>query len=354
MKNLFIIYTPYQLLAALNICAQIKNSENTFLFVNKNLGNYRQLCENINNVKIQISDRFFKNEKSVSIFHAHVNIVGNLFCFKKAAKQLFKNEVYDNLYVPSDDIVSRVIYFRLKRNGLQTLNLFDDGLGTYDLHTFKKVSLVGRIIYKLFLDHNYADSIRRIYCYRPDLMAISNFNITLIPICQNEMVMNWLKSQSKGKLTPYNHKKVIFFDQGLQRLSGIQKSLNCVKKIYSDDEVLVKMHPRVIEENYEGFQMSKDGLPFESIAAASSLNESLLIAHSSGACVTPFLMFNQSPKIVLLFKITKEFHMQQGAMEYFEKINELGGGNLIFMPNTIEELEVYLEENIGLRGIELL
>lgn len=46
--------------------------------------------------------------------------------------------------------------------------------------------------------------------------------------------------------------------------------------------------------------------------------------------------------------------MQQGAMEYFEKINELGGGNLIFMPNTIEELEVYLEENIGLRGIELL
>lgn len=344
MKNLYIVYTPYQLLSCLNISVSKTDDVNEFLFVTGNLIRYKELCDNIPQSRVHVYESLFKVDKQNRKLLMQLNILKNLFKLKRACKSLF-NEHYDCLYVPSNDITCRVVFNKLKRNGTETLYLYDDGLGTYDLNPFKNESVLGRFIYNIFLDKNYSYYIKGVFCYNPELMAREIPNVEYHKITLDKSIVKQLEAYCGERLEAFRNRKVIFLDQGCANTNEMAQAQEVLKSVFTRRDIIVKKHPRIESDSYEGFDISNDGLPFEAIVATIDLKDCIIISHSSSACVTPFLLFNHKVKAVLLYEMVKDFQISDGVKNIFLRVKKMSGDDSIFIPETMDEFRLYLEEN---------
>jgi hypothetical protein len=103
------------------------------------------------------------------------------------------------------------------------------------------------------------------------------------------------------------------------------------------EETVVNIHPRIQGSEYPDFNTSNEGLPFEEIMLSFDLNETLFVAHSSGACFTAYLMSDKKPFIALWVKLTNASQQYTPAIQFLKRMQENILDNRIYLPNNVRE-----------------
>ena len=353
MEKVYVAHTPYQLMAILNI---ITNSGEGFvhkiLLAHANLKDYISINTFFPNIEFILEEKLFLQYKPMPKLLAHFNIVKNAIKLKKNSRQLqYLNKNIIEIFVPSDDIVCRVVYNRVKLLNKQVvLSLFDDGVSTYDLHTFRKIG-VGELFYALFLDSKYSSDIQNLYCYKKNLVSPNELSLNYYEIESSKIVKEAFKKSINIDVSKYYGKKVIFLDQGHSQYDSVKKCLELLQKYFTKEEVLIKTHPRILASNSFDFETSNDGKPFEIIASKVDFSQCLIIAYSSGGVVTPMIMYNEKVGIaVVLISIDKEITPDIPMIQFFSRVRDKMGEDIVFMPNDIQELDNFLRSHQQLIG----
>lgn len=342
-KVLFIVYTPFQLINSLNIINDLEDSYITDIcFMHYNLEKYK--VQVLNKIKGDIfcPRELYDATPNYGSFRNHFAVLKNIIRKKRFFRnnKLFSNR-YDTLFVPSDDSSCRVIYKALKKRCTISLSLFDDGVGTYSGYIYKKRMLISRVLYGLLLEEKFYEYVSDVYCYCPDLFNKNpyHYNIKKIVYKNQNFVFEPALSDAIGQ---YIGKKAIFLDQGISTNDNIKKSLRILEEVFGREAIIVKKHPRVNGlDIYGEIACSKDGLPFEALATSLNCEGCLVVAHSSTACVMPYLLSGVNYHIVTLFSLG----CNVSDDNLFKRINAVSGCELVYMPNSLEELSTYLNNN---------
>ena len=337
-KSLFIVYTTYQMLSALSTIETFHVKEFDVLIMHKNMIPYSIFLKNSGCEFVYIYEELFDKTPNYGRFRNHLcvlkNIIRKLAFFRKNKNLLGE---YSHLFVPSDDSSCRVVYKVLQKSQHVSLNLFDDGVGTYSGYIYKKKSPLSRFLYSALLNKHFYEKLENIYCYMPDLIVKNPYNINAKRIFFNPH-SEVFSDDVYNSINKYNHKKVIFLDQGIKDKPYIFESLSMLANVFGRENVIIKKHPR-IDGNafYKGFLMSSDGFPIESLASVLDLNKCVIISHSSTGCITPFLLNSCRPFAILLSRMDNH-KASTIDIGFFEKINNYYGPNSILLPNDINEL----------------
>lgn len=355
MNRCFLVYTPYQLLCVLNIIYDDIANKNTIILVHKNLEQFEPILKKCKTTSYIFERSLYDSYNKKTPIIERFDVLRRLFNLTDIISKLdYAKEVYDELAVPSDEILCRVFYKTLKkRNRNIILGLYEDGLGTYSAVTFNKKSFLGSTVYCCAGLASFVPSISFIYAFRPDFVKpvgqfLKKRNIYNSPGLSRDFALF-----VKDKIYDYQNKKVIFLDQGMGDNAIVKHCLKLLLKYYQPEDVIVKMHPRIKSDGYKDFVCSYDGLPFESIVAACNMNDCLIISHSSSGCVNPRLMYNQTPKLVMLQEMEGE-SMFTVNVRFYNLMNEFYKEDYVKLPKTMTELEQIIAESNVKCGLRIL
>lgn len=341
-KHLFIIYTPYQLLSALNIYYERKLNSCYFVLVNSNMRKFIGYYDNFEGIKtIDLSEIY--DDNVFTGFKAHLQILKDIPRKNRIiSKQIALWQDVDELFIPSDDMIVRIIYKKVKKNNAQViLSLMDDGIGTYNGRMHYRKRLLSVIFYAIFLNKNFYESISYIYCYHPELFKTSLNGIEIKKIMMNQVIVASFYPLASKAIDSYLGKKIIFLDQGYVN-DHIQECLKCISRHFNNEEVIIKKHPRIdTKVDYLAFHVVEDGLPTEILFPLLKLDNTLVVSVDSTGCITPYLINEITPYCILLFEVLNKDD-EGKCRKLFETINKGIGYNYVLMPKSVDEFEKML------------
>ena len=324
-------------MTCLNIALSNSDNINTFIFVNKSVAKYVDLCRK-QGVNVEVYEELFTQDRGSGTLTKYLSIFFNIFKVLYVLKHLpisFNN--VDELLVPSDDIICRATYKLLKkRNKNLVLSLFDDGVGTYGGNVFRKKNKLGAFIYSLLLNNDYCDRIAYLYCYQKNLVKNIPSTIQVITIHNNTKIIRVLFNLTDEVIEMYRGVKVLFLDQGLT----YDEINSCLHILYErfHEAFAIKAHPRISPSNYSGYRVINDGIPIEAIISSCLEPNCLLISHCSGGCISSFIMGGDANfSAIFLTDIIKNDAWSQVTTGYIRGlISEINASN-VYIPTSIEE-----------------
>lgn len=327
------------MISAINLILTYKLESVDCLIMHPNMKKYKEI------IACYFDGEIYELEKMYDVTLGHCNILNYIVLVKRILKKkqyIRNNEImhrgYKRLFVPSDDTSCRVIYDELMKNNDIELSLFDDGVGTYSGYIYKKKSILKQMVYKLLYRNMYYENLKYIYCYRPEIIKLVQNNSKLKKI-EYYNLKDAFKPYVDNASEQYIGKKVIFFDQGFKGNEAIIKTLDKLSSVFGKQNIIVKKHPRVDSGNiYKGFEISNDGLPFEAIFSVLDCSRAFLVAYSSTACITPFLLGGYNNKILILQSLENK-EKNNIEVNLFEYINEQAKENVVYLPRNYAELE---------------
>ncbi len=349
MNRLFIIYTPYQMLSMLNI-VEMEDEQNTdCLLMHPNMERYYDKLKRIIHGNVYYDKELYDSTPNHGWIRNHVEVLNNL---TRKIKYLEKGKTviakYDELFVPSDDTSCRAIYAYLKKREPVKLKLIDDGVGTYSGYIYKRHNVLANTIYKMLAVDEFYEILDEIYCYHPELIDFNPYNVKTTKI-QYKRHNKLFEPEIDETKKDYLGKKVIFLDQGLSDKKMVD-CLEILKKHFSKNDILIKKHPRIDGNSiYEGLTVTKEGLPFEAIIDSIDTSRCVIISQSSTGCLSPYLLANQEPMIILLRKLYEDY---KGSIDsrLFDRINEKTGHTVIHLPKSISELDEMISKALPIIG----
>ena len=317
MNRLFVIHTPYQLMCAINIIKCTEECHNTLLLVQPILEQYHVLCKQLSNTKIVFDKKLYIKYGNKGNLLVYFSILKEIILKKQIiGKCDYLSLDIDELFVPSDDIICRLVY-----------------------HIFKGASRLGQIVYQCLIDNSFERNISKVYCYEPSLMAKLPAGVSIVKVISNEWTNRLFSDFAKEKTSVYKNRTVLFFDQGLSGHTEIQKCLEILRTEFEREEIIVKMHPRIMGGIYSGFDTANEGLPFEAIMPLFDLDRTIFVSHSSGACVTAYLMSKYKPFIILLAKLTNKDSEDTSVIKFLKKMQKTIIDNRVYLPNSTKEFQ---------------
>lgn len=358
MKSLVIVYTPYQLISMINTMATRNECDFDVLIAHKNIEKYISICKMVTAGDVFVCPELYDGPINHGSFISHAILVKRIISKKKVVKNIngLCSSEYDNLFVPSDDTTCRVVYSYLKKKKSKLkLNLYDDGVGTYSGIVFKKKKMLNQIMLMILLQTRFYEVLDEIYCYHPQLVN-SNRNIKITKIIVSKKINEIMDEIIQGKEKVYFGKKVVFLDQGITNIPSIKDGLDMFSKYFSKEEVIIKRHPRVKNQIiFSDYIMSDDGLPSEALVTSLNCSKCIFVSYSSTGCISPLLINGEKPYVIMLNRLCscdtssmKDVNFKGSNLtqveNFFDKINEFAGFEYIKRPETVNDLEAYLEE----------
>ena len=268
MKRMFLVFTPYQLMAVINIIKNNSFNDAQVVMLNENMEKYYKNCTEKLDCDFFLIPQLYDNTFSGDSFSTKLIL---LFRLIKKRVIVFKEKLFyekvDELYVPSDDLSCRAIYYKLKKvNNDIKLVLFDDGVGTYVGKLYEEKNFFSKLTFSLIVTRTFYEDIATAYVYHPELFE-KRKNINVKVIKMQKETGEVLNCASEETLRLYANKKVIFLDQG-QKEEWVLECLDKMRNFFLDEEILVKRHPRIKEKiDYSKYTVADDGLPIEIICS---------------------------------------------------------------------------------------
>lgn len=349
IKRLFLIYTPFQLFSVLNIIDSINNKSNIdVVYMHPNIRKYTDIIKDNYNIKIYEYEFFFSPiTKSKKINIIHLAMIRKMLEWKKKILTVSNSKVkYDEIFIPSDAIECNVVFSHFYRiNNKVKLNIFDDGMGTYqkgylDPHKKNIYAKVSKLIFGNF----FWEKIHKVYCYKPKLL--DNALGTELEIYQMKMtnkVKEIIAIDGRNQYQKYHNKKMIYLDQG-EISESLNKFFSISKKYFLTEEIIAKIHPRLkpnIPNKYAS--MDNSGKAFESVCANLNDDHIVIISSYSTACITPYILFNKYPYVIFLGALEGNRLDNVFESNYIKRIYEEYKKERLFIPKTFNELELNLK-----------
>lgn len=288
----------------------------------------------------------------------HLYIALSYCRVKQIAEMILLPEVrYRNMFVSSKAYLPRMVQlYYIKKKWDCDISFFDDGAGTYYENRAYRISKYDKIIRTILFGKKSVEITKRRYVFSPEVYS------TLNP--GNQMDVKYIKKYwetDSGKATMnrifgvyedlHIDERLIILDQPKDELFTKDQidEINtiyytCAEKVGVHNAV-IKKHPRSTDEDLKGIPCFKEqGVPFEMYCMNLDLSNKIIVCYSSTAAVTPKILFNQEPVIIVLCKLVDPMTGEKNMFEDFfcavkKTYTEPGK---VYIPGNKTELEKIL------------
>ena len=315
----FLAATPYQVLNCINIALSFHPNEERDIYIFLFATDLRAIAK-----QLQSTDVFtnvYVLEKFATV-PGKIGIIKDFIIKDKQLKRCLSLATYDVLYITYiGDRCIEIYNQMLKKNSNLKLRFYDEGIGIYIVKMYESSANMRTLfqILKYRYVNNYVESI---YVYQPSLM-MSNTEFPTVkipPIARgNEYLLTLLNSifcidlskkeienypivfleQCFGKYLSYNnYRKMFRFDN--------EQLLDLLAQQFEVADILVKLHPITEITSYDGsvYQIAEqNGQPWEiMVYNTPNVENKLLATVNSTAALTPKLLFDEEPTILIMAK----------------------------------------------------
>ena len=248
--------------------------------------------------------------------------------------------VYDAIVVPKFTPIIAAVW---QANRKAELYVHEDGAGSYFAYFDMELrSKSYRMLYKLFNGNKDFYDYHKIYINCPELYTRDDKDLVVkIPKYDEENLkkVRDILTEEKEKEDP--KKSIFWFSQVLGEGKESFMSDDALEYLKNHKEKVIYFpHPR-FPEGSDGFDLPKTKQIWEiRTLNLEGIGSDLLISIHSTACLTPKILYDQEPYVMLLYKI-----VIRHDWPYFERMDEVvrrfkesyRDPDKVFIPETIEE-----------------
>lgn len=361
----FFAATPYQLINVLNIYNHFHDNENADIYLLNFATDMKKFLPSLKKIgvfkKVISLDELAMKGGKISVIRDYI------FPEKHFFQQFFKTK-YDIVYTTTIGDRNNVFYnIALKKNPELELRFYDEGAGIYITGFYENNDNILKLLkIKKWKEAN--QNFDKILAYIPNMVhnEAKGNRVKIPPINKENIVLNnQLKDVFKYSFNPqYENCNLIYFDQCFSRYISEQEykkkyrfdafsMLSHINTVYNKDQILLKKHPvTVLKEEECRVEIDKgSGMPWEIIQLYHDFEDKLLVTINSTTVLTPKLLFNKEPYIILLAKLIKNENLcdqnlwDEKSETFFTSFFDMyKNKNKVFIPNNFKELYNILEE----------
>lgn len=232
---------------------------------------------------------------------------------------------YDQVVVASEDPPSQIFWYYIKANNPKAkLYIFEDGTKTYSFfdRTYSKFK---PMYLKRIYGNEFFEEIEGAYLHHPkyyrgkeglDLVQTPPIDKSNLEI--RELINSVFNYEKEEGAIPFQQ-RFVYFDQAYQfseELTEQARLHQLVEKIVGEDQLVVKLHPRTDANYYTNYL--KGNYPFEVLELNQNIEEKVLISGLSTACLTPKLVFDEEPYVIILYQLFESGLFKENQRGNFE------------------------------------
>ena len=234
-------------------------------------------------------------------------------------KKEFINK-YDYIYTPKFNRIIAAIW-QLNRNA--KLHMYEDGLSTYfsDLGN-SKFSKSYKIFYKLLNHGRDFDDVEIIYVNRKNLYCNCNVDkVKELPRIDDNVLSKL--SDLFSEFVYKDNKEIYWLSQLIQGRKNNERINSLLDELVKyKEKVLYCPHPRNVIKNSNGFDESVKGQIWElKLVNEKNINDKCLISLYSTACLTPKILFDKEPYLILAYNLIDD-EVIENKERFIEVINK--------------------------------
>ncbi|MBR4461151.1 MAG: hypothetical protein IKS51_01000 [Erysipelotrichaceae bacterium] len=357
MRYLYYGNSAYQLLNILNLHHQRQNGFESIpnyeadLIMQDSFDGVKELCEIVKGQKIFKTVRLAgkkDTQGSIPVLSSLTDIVFPKRYLSRYYQINDAKDLYDVIATPKFMPLIAAIW---QLNPKAELHLLEDGAGSYfSYFDLEMRSKSYKWFYKLFNHGKDFYAYKKIYINEPDLYFREDKD-KVVPIPKfDKDHLKEVQKLFRDFLIDYPKQIDIYWlSQNLSKRKGKQ-SFDCEEALQSleryPDRVLYCPHPRN-PENDTIFLSSDPKQIWElQVLNTKQIEKKLIISIHSTACLTPKILFDKEPYVILLYRIViehdwKYFEMMEKVIEAF--IRKHRDPDKVMIPSTLEEYEECLK-----------
>ncbi len=350
----YIASVPVHLLTALQMIKQNKIN-NCDLYYVPTSNNAEELLEAVRNTDVFQTVTMLPNiniEYPITAKQC-IKIAYNRF----GARKILKDKHYDTVYYNTDGwLLNSIIFSSLPNRNAK--NVFvENGVNPY-ITSYDTKEWYLRLFINLNLmtcmDGKYIDER---FVYEPSLISVPQSG-DFKKIDKLDRFDDGLKQQV-NKIYGYNEeldsfsgKDIIIMEQAPRKEPiDMPKLWKRVSEYINIDNTIVKSHPRQKDSILRdlGFDIyERYTIPWEVITFNQNMNEKTLITIFSTSCTNSKLMFDEEPRVIMLYKIMGVDYsfFGKGLIDFVEGVGKLyRDKEKYFIPETWEEFDQYCKKH---------
>lgn len=356
-KSCFFASTKFQLINAIVIAVQEKLEADLYLIDEGIYKNAKELGEAIRN------ERIFRNVYVVDTDSINANAKTTHFqsVFLYLNNRKFINKIlhsfdYSKAFFSTNSLVERMAKYFFLKHRKADIYYFDEGIASY-IGAMEKKNKFERIIRRIAFGSRSLISKFDRYLYTPELYYNSSSEEKIYKI--NGINEDPYTLYALNRIFDYNDnmnlgRKALVIDTAYKSAFKEGKCidyLNTIEKVIEcfNNDIVIKPHPSEKNNYFQNVDYITSDIPFELMLSNSNIDDKVIISLASTAAVTPKLIFNKEPTVILLYNlfydslnVWNEFYD-----DYFKKIQKLYNSNRFYIPSSFNELNDVLHRIEG-------
>lgn len=355
MKNIFICTTKYQLFNIANIIhSYFMDCENDLLVLDciPDLADELQQTAKRGNLFDQVL--IIKAGPICGTLVSYVRTLETI-CFPSTIK-LPSPKRYDRIFITATEVYSRVIACMLiKENAHCQLYYYEDGMASYTdvLSEVVSKNRTNRMLNRKF-GFYLVDKCRGMYVYRPEFILHnqSGVKIRKIPnLVSSSKYAQELKAFFSVDFAtePIKLPECIYFDANFNQRQDVFETETVVEQLINilGTRMVVKPHPSKAKQwKTSAVRKFETNDSFEIYCLNHSVEHQVLISAFSTACILPKLIFDQEPKVILTYKLYRNYpdSWKNGDQIYYKIKKSYRRADDFWIPESKEELVLKMTE----------
>ena len=273
---------------------------------------------------------------------------------KMLAKKKYEAVYYNN----SGWLINSIFYTGCYKGNKNVKNIFlEHGYYSYTQDYMDKPWYLRSLIKGVGLKCMDGSMLDELYLFHPELMTVESHCIIkkMPPIdTENRRFVEALNYAFDYDINnnEYETKDIVIIEQGPQKYDfDKEKFWNDILKNLDLERTIIKPHPRQKNSSLQncGCQISKNfTIPWEVEILNSEIQNKIQLTIFSGACISPKLLFDKVPIVILLYKLlpVDSSLWGQGMLDFSDRVGAIyRDKDRYFVPETMEELRRFFEKN---------
>lgn len=343
-ESLFVCDTPYQVVNAINLAKDNKNSD---IYIYDQFSTAKSIAKNLKETNIFNNVILVKKYKH---FNGAVNKLLTLFrifapeyTLKKhiGAKGFRTNykTVYVSFFTQFTDLV------RLSNPQAEFVQ-YEDGLGSYYIEDLEKKfrSNIFKFVNNFILNGKMSYNIDKLYLNHPECYDGNSFEtVETMPAFAKSEILEKVFDYKENDL--YKKSKFVYLTQPLRETAIGEKADIIENEILSviKDSVVLRVHPRQDKEKFSCYSIDDVGNLWEIECARQLTDSHVLVSAFSTAQFTPKMLFNKEPTIVFTYELFGDFF--ENAEDMVQKLRTMyKNPDKIIIVKDLDELRGLLSQ----------
>lgn len=317
----FVAATPYQVFTCINIRLHQHKNEQADIYLMRFAVDLAEIYHSLKQTNV-FTNVYVLN--TVGMKSSKWGVIKDFWFTERNVRRTFRSKCYRLLYITQVGDRNNLFYnLLLRKNKEMKLYFYDEGLSVY-VTGFYESSENMKMLFHLMRYRYVNDYIDCLKVYKPDMLQVRfQCAISQIPHVQKNdaLFLNMVNCafNYKNSNDQYDDYRYIYLEQRFGRYLDTEtyrkdyrfdhiELLNIVAEQIGNENILVKKHPITQDDIYEekGYSLAKNyKIPWEVILLNKDMHNKVLITVNSTAVLTPKMVFNEEPYVVILAKALK-------------------------------------------------